>query len=589
MKKKMRVLFRAICILLIFILLFTSCNKGRGDLEGTTDETPDADGGLPEVFPYTLSDFQIVRPDMPTVTVKESALRLNRTIKEKLGRPLSIRTDFDKSDEKVCEILVGVTTRSASQEILATISNGEYIIQTVRSEDGVKIVLLGATDMLIDKAVSEFEAMIKNDTVEVDGQIKSLSVKVNLPTLFKNYTLKISDPILVAKGAPLSQIGYGPYQFPRLYWAQDGSIYAKWGMSNDKIVDTEYLQGQSTAISSDGGLIWRSGTDGDEIAYTRSLMQNGKYFVGFKGNGTQNVTYLSQYLPLYTANDPSYSSVEYYSVATLKEYDDTILCEEYDPKTGTKTTFETKVNWPHAVVAVYNKTGLSPLSSTLSVQNGVGDLATEDALYFCTYARGLDPKTGEVTRHSKYFSVYVFKSIDNARTWDCISYIPIDSDVMGDISGIEGLFDGFCEPHMEQMPDGSFLMLIRSGHNHPSYLVRSTDGGMTWSKPEKYDDLGVFPQILTTPTGVTLASYGRPGLFLRSTNDPSGLIWNDPIELELSQFGGEVKTCGYTNFLLLNATTVLMIYSDYNYSVSGKRTDVAKCIMVRIITIEPTT
>jgi len=75
---------------------------------------------------------------------------------------------------------------------------------------------------------------------------------------------------------------------------------------------------------------------------------------------------------------------------------------------------------------------------------------------------------------------------------------------------------------------------MRTGCNHPSYIARSTDKCRTWSKPQRFDDIGVFPQILPLTCGVTLASYGRPRLKIRATSDPAGMHWEAPVELPLS-------------------------------------------------------
>ena len=113
------------------------------------------------------------------------------------------------------------------------------------------------------------------------------------------------------------------------------------------------------------------------------------------------------------------------------------------------------------------------------------------------------------------------------------------------------------------MRDGSVVMLMRTGEDQPCYMVRSTDNCQTWSKPQKFDEVGVFPQIISLGCGVTLASYGRPGMFLRSTSDPSGLTWKDSIEIEMS---GKLKegtnrwnSCYYTYFLPLDDHTVLWV------------------------------
>ncbi|MBQ7347218.1 MAG: hypothetical protein IJW55_04615 [Clostridia bacterium] len=587
MKRKTKQIFRYVSFLLVLLMLFASCGNDQGKETGSTEggttaETID-DGVMPSVFPYALSEFQLVRPDNASSTVTDAAIQLNRTIKEYLGKSLRIKTDFEADDEIACEIIIGDTTRVQSQEVLATLEAGDYTIQSVKTADGVKIVICGYSDTLTEKAIAEFEALLQANAVEESGQIKSFALKTNLYDLYSDFTLNIGDPILVAEGGTYAELGWGPYQFPKLYYTTSGSILCEWHMSNDQIHGGVTFEGASRAVSDDGGLTWREATSSDKISYTRSEMSNGNYFVGFSGQGTHVAEYISKYSAIYTQ-----SGVSVYYAKTLKELDKTVYARVYNPSTGAVTAFECTINWPYAPISVYSGNVVYPISSTMSISNGLGDLATDDALYFCTYTHGFDLETGEATKYDKYYSIYVFKSTDNAHTWDCISRVAVTEEVFNASKNYKGSFEGFCEPMMSQMPDGSIVMLMRTGGNQPSYLVRSTDGCQTWSDPVIFDDVGVLPQIITLECGVSLASYGRDGMYMRATSDHSGLEWEDSIQIPLSKFGSDPKSCYYTYFLALDDHTVLWVYSDFYYK-TNKTADATKCVMARIITVEPKT
>jgi len=157
------------------------------------------------------------------------------------------------------------------------------------------------------------------------------------------------------------------------------------------------------------------------------------------------------------------------------------------------------------------------------------------------------------------------------------------------------------------MPDGSMITLLRTDSLAPSYLARSVDGGKTWSEPKKFDKLGVWPVLCTLPCGVTLASYGRPGFFIRATDDPSGMEWDDPITIipqeiadeeiieRVDYFGtivrnedgenvGGPKTCSYSDMIPLDDNTALLVYSDFTVpNAEGKP---CKTILARKITVE---
>ena len=87
---------------------------------------------------------------------------------------------------------------------------------------------------------------------------------------------------------------------------------------------------------------------------------------------------------------------------------------------------------------------------------------------------------------------------------------------------------------------------------------------------------------------MTLASYGRPGVFLRATDDPGCKEWDAPIELipftpvELWQWGCD--SCSYTGLLALDERTALMAYSDFRLK-DGEGKE-RKCLLVRKVHVE---
>jgi hypothetical protein len=115
--------------------------------------------------------------------------------------------------------------------------------------------------------------------------------------------------------------------------------------------------------------------------------------------------------------------------------------------------------------------------------------------------------------------------------------------------------------------------------------ARSTDDGKTWSVPRVFDSLGVLPQLLVLETGCTLASYGRPRVWVRATADKSGLTWAPRVEVPLhnvdwTEWG---PTCGYTRMLALDANSAMLVYSDFGYP--DHEGAPRKTILVRTITV----
>ena len=81
--------------------------------------------------------------------------------------------------------------------------------------------------------------------------------------------------------------------------------------------------------------------------------------------------------------------------------------------------------------------------------------------------------------------------------------------------------------------------------------------------------------------GVTLASYGRPGLFLRATNGPAGRAWGSSATVVHPGVMGS-DTCSYSDLVALDDHSALISYADFNYpDEEGKP---RKAILVRKIT-----
>lgn len=183
------------------------------------------------------------------------------------------------------------------------------------------------------------------------------------------------------------------------------------------------------------------------------------------------------------------------------------------------------------------------------------------------------------------WEIIILRSTDNGHSFDLWGEIPYAPDPAADPKAAAR--DGFTEPCVNFMPDGSILCLLRTTDGigvGPMYWSRSSDNGRTWSKPEVFDDLGVWPQMLTLKNGVTVAAYGRPGLYVRATSDPAGLCWDEraPV-VEPGEYHRD--TCSYAALLPLADDAALIAYSDFN--VPGPDGTPRKAICVRTVRAEP--
>ena len=181
------------------------------------------------------------------------------------------------------------------------------------------------------------------------------------------------------------------------------------------------------------------------------------------------------------------------------------------------------------------------------------------------------------------FHVLIFRSTDDGHTWSLHSEIPYRGDSKADPDWPKQ--EGFSEPDVAFMPDGSAFCLMRTTYGlgpAPMYSTRSTDGGKTWSRPQIFDKIGVWPRLLALKCGVTLTSYGRPGLYLRATDDRSGKAWRPRITI-LEPGKVHEDTCSYSALMALDDATALLVYSDFRYKQKDGTT--RKAIQLRRITV----
>lgn len=388
---------------------------------------------------------------------------------------------------------------------------------------------------------------------------------------YRDFALELEDPVAVGQGDSYEALGWGPWQFPSLSLTDRGHILCTWARGEDSIEGYEdSIGGEAVgAVSEDGGRTWRRRTGGDRAIGVAAA--DGREYCKPAAKNAYPADWIGKYTPAYRSPD---GRIALYRAGEIAEYRMVTPAGEYDPATGETAEFESRIHWPHAAVQVLRSRGrelVYPLDSLMGIMGQVVPDG-EGGLLFATYANGFSAETGELSVPDKY-NTYVFSSGDGGRTWDWLSEVLTTPEFLPDSRDAEG----FCEPGLARMPDGSWVMLLRMGSGCPSWLVRSTDGCRTWSKPVRFDKCGVFPQLRVLGCGVSLAGYGRPGVFLRATCDPSGLRWEDPVDLETE------NSCCYTAILPLDDTHALFGYSDFRYP--GPDGALHKTILVRRVTV----
>lgn len=158
------------------------------------------------------------------------------------------------------------------------------------------------------------------------------------------------------------------------------------------------------------------------------------------------------------------------------------------------------------------------------------------------------------------YRTILVESRDAGKTWSFVSTIAYQ---------YLGAGDGFCEPALMWVPDGSLLCVMRRGGKLPLGQCRSLDQGKTWSAPELLPGHGVDPDLYLMSNGVLACTFGRPGLHLMFSLDGCGRKWTHLTPI------GEWRSSTYMGIAEVSPNELLLVY-DRNESPVGAEPDPAK-------------
>lgn len=367
--------------------------------------------------------------------------------------------------------------------------------------------------------------------------------------------IELGEPVTVAV-APPDVRGWGPYQFPGLERLPDGTIQVSFHVEADSA--TAYGKPAARAVSADEGRTWKllpreAAGDGTAASWQSPPLKL----------PTGDAIWALQQRPLDATGlklpaQPvgrffNYQDFAYYRVADLPaECADGWYLMRL-PAAGREPRKErAAVRLPGEVRCVTERVMPRPWLQTLF-------LAPDGSIWAVQYDNRL--VDGGFKTH---WWAMILRSTDGGRSFDLWSEIPYEPDAAADPQAAAR--GGFTEPTVCFMADGAAICLLRTTDDKgpgPLYIARSIDQGKTWSRPAVFDDLGVWPQMLRLNNGVTLAAYGRPGLYVRGTADPAGLRWGQRVTVVPP---GKISTdtCSYTAFLPLGDDRALLAYSEFN-------------------------
>lgn len=310
-----------------------------------------------------------------------------------------------------------------------------------------------------------------------------------------DFRLEISDPIVVAQAGINDEQSWGFFQFPRMCYTENGNILMKVAYKPDT---NETLSGKYLYyISEDEGKTWRECNEQDSLADYTLLMENGLYYQGPQLNDTFETDEFDGVVPYYSSGDESFKLFNIED-STLSK---TFTSSEYDPNSKKEIVFESQYSWEKRQYAVRNglvyPNGWCLYHFKMHAPDSIAK-ENDGSLFAATYWYG-----GIDTGNFEKYNVHFLRSDDYGRKWNYVSSI-LSEGICDENS------EGLCEPVIKIIKNGTYVVLMRSGSGLPSYISYSSDKGETWSKPYKFSDIGVDPQLLTLDCGVTLASFGRP-------------------------------------------------------------------------------
>lgn len=159
------------------------------------------------------------------------------------------------------------------------------------------------------------------------------------------------------------------------------------------------------------------------------------------------------------------------------------------------------------------------------------------------------------------FNCTLIRSADDGANWDYLSTIAFDPNAGRERQGVG--YEGFCEPVLTRVKDGSLLAVMRTGAFENMFQTRSLDEGKTWSPPENMGLKSVDPDLCLMRNGWLACTYGRPGLFITFSPDGCGYSWTAP-QLVFSGprvHGRENSTC-YSGVREIADGRLLVVYDE---------------------------
>jgi len=378
--------------------------------------------------------------------------------------------------------------------------------------------------------------------------------------------IRLGDPVPVSL-APVDERRWGCWNFPYMFRMPDGSLALTHHVAGDS--ETEYGMPAPLFLSNDEGRSWqRTEPPVEELGTHPTHMVHlpgGECFF-IAPQRPIPVELLGDAAPVGQLD--SYGAVDLYDFASVPEAHRQMRLMRWLPSESRWSRESATLDLPNGLLWKRGKEALANLfieSKPITARDD-GSVIVADFRNAVRLADGSIP-----TRRG----VAILQSTDRGRTWRLRGYVAYHPTIM------------YGEPFLAYAPNGDLLCTLRTtgeAGNTPMYIVRSRDHGRTWSAPEQMDTLGVFPAIAVLGCGVTAVSFGRPGMWMRFSDDPGCRVWGERVTLVEPGEKDYENTCGYSSIEPLDDRRFLIAYTDFNHIDTDGRN--RKAILTRQVSIE---
>lgn len=409
-------------------------------------------------------------------------------------------------------------------------------------------------------------------------------------------SIRLGEPIIVAQSTE-EPVLFGGYQDPNIRKGEDGTLYVRFNARRDSWLTFGEEEKNPVYKSIDGGESWSLAEKGQrEWVCAGAKLPNGDIFY-FREHAVLRKETLPELPPLPEERRLRTAGMSVYTVNELEPILGDRVAKEfkaYRIKAGTDEITEESctVIWENMPVVLHHDGFLIRVFP-------------HPALCMKTDAKGTlwmpvdaPAVNADGTLASFRRCTAMLRSTDMGHTWEYVSHILYEEE-FNPPTAID--VEGFMECSVEFLRDGTCVAFLRSGSlspfaigdkDHPAPIMmqtRSRDGCKTWEKPEYFYDYGVLPVTRTLEDGTILLSSGRPGVYLRISEDSDARKWSDVCHVvkvpDEDVYGKYYEySCCNTGLAVTGKNTAVIAYSDFTrFTPEGKR---AKSIMVRKITIE---